>query len=122
VGNGRHVLDHVHIQTGGLQRTDSSLTAGTGAFDINFNRAQTVFHSGLGSGLSSHLRSERRRLFAAAETQTTRARPGKSISLDVGDGHDGIVERRTDMGSAALNELAFTAFTRSLLQLLLRCH
>ena len=122
VRNGRHVLDHVHIQTGGLKRTDSGFASGTGAFDIHFNRAQTVFHSGLGSGLSGHLSSEGRGLLASAEAQTAGAGPGKSIALGVGDGHDGIVERRTDMGSAALNELPFAAFTRSLLQLLLRCH
>ena len=105
-----------------LQGTDSGFASGTGAFDIHFNRAQTVFHSGLGSGLSGHLSSEGRGLLASAEAQTAGAGPGKRIALDVSDGHDGIVERRTDMGSAALNELPFAAFTRSLLQLLLRCH
>jgi small subunit ribosomal protein S13 len=40
----------------------------------------------------------------------------------VGQGHDGVVERRTNMGCATLNELFLTALTRYLLKLLLRCH
>lgn len=59
MGNRRHVFNRADVQAGDLKRSDRSLAALTGAFDIDLDRFQTVLHCGLGSGLGSHLRGKR---------------------------------------------------------------
>ena len=82
VRNGGDVLDHAHIQTGGLQGADGSLTAGAGALDEDFNRLQAVFHSGLGGSLGSQLSGEGRGLLGATEAQD-RALPCVSVMVTI---------------------------------------
>src|SRR6185437_4735476 len=51
-------------------------------------------HAGL---LRGHLGGKRGALAGAAETTATRSRPGKRVSLAIGDRDDGVVEGRMDV-------------------------
>src|SRR6185437_12306347 len=51
-------------------------------------------HAGL---LRGHLGGKRGALAGAAETTATRSRPGKRVSLAIGDRDDGVVEARMDV-------------------------
>src|SRR5690606_4641875 len=66
----------------------------------------------LASTLGSHLGSERGGLTEAAETGTTGGSPGQGVTLTVSDGHDGVIERRVDMGDA-IHHCLFDFLTRT---------
>ena len=111
VGDGGHVTDHGDLQAGCLQGADSALTAGTGALNVDLNGLHAMLDGGLGSDLSSALRSVRSALTGATEVQRTSAAPGNGVALGVGDGHDGIVKGALDVSSTGADILAlFSSF------------
>src|SRR5690349_20072671 len=63
-----HVLDRPDLQASGLQRADRRLTARTRALDEDVDLAHAVLLGTTGGSLGGHLRSERRRLAGALET------------------------------------------------------
>ena len=56
--------------------------------------------------------------------QTAGGGPGQGVALRIGDGDDGVIERRADVRRTALDELALLALAHDLLELalLLGCH
>ena len=109
MGNRGHVFDHADLQTGSLQRTDRSFTAGARTLYIYFNGFQSMFHRSFRSGFRSRLRSKRSRLFGASEAQAAGACPAERITLYIGNGYDGIVESGLDMSRTAFDILLLTA-------------
>lgn len=96
----RHVGDAGDLIATAVQSTDSGLTTWTWALNVNVKVFQAIFQRSLTSTFSSYLSSKRRGLARTAETRTTGGSPRKRITLTVGDGHDGVVERRVDVGDA----------------------
>ena len=70
-----------------------------------------MLDGGLGSDLSSALRSVRGALAGATEVQCTSAAPGNGVALSIGDGHDGIVESALDVSSTGADILALSLFS-----------
>ena len=66
--------------------------------------------TGSRGALGSELRGERRRLTRALEATRARGAPRDRVPGDVGDGDDGVVERRADMRNAGLDVLLDLAF------------
>lgn len=112
MGDGSHVLDQGDFQAGSLQRTNSGLTASAGALDVDLNGLHAMLDGGLGSDLSSALRSVRSALTGATEVQRTSAAPGNGVALGVGDGHDGIVKGALDVSSTGADILALFFLVR----------
>ena len=119
VGDGGHVTDHGDLQAGCLQGADGALTAGTGALNVDLNGLHAMLDGGLGSDLSSALRSVRSALTGATEVQRTSAAPGNGVALGVGDGHDGIVKGALDVSSTGADILAAVALLAAMSQFLL---
>src|SRR5262245_51485220 len=94
------------LQTTGIQRAHRGFTTGAGATDADFDVLHAVLLRRDSRLLSRHLRRERRRLARTAEAATTRRRPGKRVSLAVGDRDDGVVEGSVHVGDAVEDVLA----------------
>src|SRR5262245_9165238 len=107
-----YVGDAGDLVTAGIQRTNSRFTTRARALDVYVEVLQAVFQSSLAGTLGRYLGSERGALTRAAETGTTRGRPGQSVALTVGDGHDGVVEGRMDVGDP-INHRLFDFLTRT---------
>src|SRR3546814_17619385 len=108
----RHVGDAGDFITTCVQSTHGGLPTRTWALDVDVEVLQAVLQRSLTSALCSDLGSERSALTRAAETGTTRSSPGQRIALTIGDGHDGVVERRGDVGDA-INTWFFDYFKRT---------
>src|SRR5690606_1281225 len=89
----RHVGDAGDFVAAGVKSTHSGFATWTWALDVNVEVLQAILQSSLTSALSGDLGSERSGLTRAAETRTTRGSPGQGVTLTVGNGHDGVVER-----------------------------
>src|SRR5699024_4228303 len=109
------------VQAGSLQGADGGLAAGARALYVDFDALHAVLHRQAGRGLSGGLGGERSRFPGTAEAQLARAGPGYRVALGIGDGDDGVVERRLDMGGAALDILALAAAADHTLRTFL-CH
>ncbi len=96
----RHVGDAGDLVAAAVQCTNGGLTTWTWTLDVYVEVLQTVFQRSLTSTLSSDLGCERGGFARTTETRTTGGRPGQSIALTVGDGHDGVVKRSVDVGDA----------------------
>ncbi|SEG77591.1 hypothetical protein SAMN02799616_05012 [Paenibacillus sp. UNC499MF] len=105
-----YVLNQVHFETSSLQRTNCCFTAGTRAFNHDFNNFQTMFHSGSSCRFSSHLRSKRSAFTGSFEAQVTGTCPGKRVSMRIRDRYDCIVECGTDVCHTGFNIFTVTTF------------
>ena len=117
VRNRGYVSDGVNLKTSSLKCADSGFTAGAGAFYINFNLFQAMFHSCFGCFFSSHLCSERSAFAAAAETKAACGCPAQNITFGISDSNDSIIESRTDM-SYTVNNIFANFFPATRLSLL----
>ena len=91
--NGRYVRNERNFQTDVSECADSGLSALTGTLNENFDRAKSVFHSRFCSrfgGLLSRERSAFSRTFIA---ERARAALRNSVSVSVGYGNYGVIER-----------------------------
>src|SRR5262249_51030497 len=102
----RDVRDAGDLQTTGVEGADCRLSAGARTANSHFNVLHAVLLRRDSRLLSRHLRRERRRLARTAEAATTRRRPGKRVSLAVGDRDDGVVEGSVHVGDAVEDVLA----------------
>src|SRR5690349_14470036 len=75
----------------------------------------------IGGVHSSLLRREGRAFTRAAESQRARALPGKHTAFSVGDGDNGVVERRLNVHQTVGNALALLLLKLLLFALFLRC-
>src|SRR5690554_4324644 len=110
--NGGDIVDAADLVTTRVQRTHCRFTTRARALHINVEVFEAVFQSRLTSTLSSHLGSKGRAFTRTTETGTTGSRPAQSIALTVGDGDDGVVERRMDVGDP-INHCLFYFFTNT---------
>ena len=115
-----NVLDELNLKTCSLERADSRLTTLTRTLYENLNGLKTVLHSRLCSNISRSLSSKRSGLSRTSETKSSCGCPRKSVALKVGDGYDGVIERRLNVSRAVLNVLALTASANNLFLSL--CH
>src|SRR3954454_14288217 len=106
VGNGGDVANQRYFETCGLQRAKGALATGAGAFDEHGHRAHPVLHRPASCLFGSELSGERGALARTLETSRPRRRPGDRSAVDVGDGDDGVVEARLDVGDPSRNVLA----------------
>src|SRR5690606_19906501 len=95
-----HVDDVGDLVAHVVQRTHGRLAARTRALDAHFQRLHAVVQRILARLLGGDLGCERGRLARAAETRAARGRPRQRVALAVGDGDDGVVERRVHVGDA----------------------
>src|SRR5690606_32142981 len=100
VRDGGDVDDVGDLVTAGVQRTHRRLTARARALDADLEGLHAVVEGGLAGLLGGDLGRERGGLAGTAETRAARSRPRRRIALAVGDGDDGVVERRLDVGDA----------------------
>ena len=107
--NGGHILDEGDLQPCGLQCTNRCFSACTRALYIDLNRLEAMLHGSLRCCLCRHLRRKRGRLSGAAEPKGAGAGLRLGIALHIGHRYNRIIERRTDMGCAALNILFLSA-------------
>ena len=97
VGHGRHVDDLHHLDTGVIDRADSTLAAVTGTLYVDRHLAETGIVSLLGSILGSHLSGVGGVLLRAPEAHLTGRGLADSLTLVVGEGDNDVVERRVDV-------------------------
>lgn len=106
----RHVGDAGDLVAAAVQCTNGGFTTRTWTLDVYVEVLQAVFQRSLTSTFSSNLGCERGGFARTTETRTTGGRPGQSIALTVGDGHDGVVERSVDV--AMPSTTVFLTFLR----------
>ena len=100
VRNRRHVTNCRDDKSRRLQRAQRRFTAGTRPLHLDFKRFDTMFRRLLSGILSGHLSGVGRRFTRAAKTHSARRRPGDRISLHIGNGNHGVVERGVHMSDA----------------------
>src|SRR5690606_5921081 len=110
--DGGDIGDAADLVTTRVQRAYRGLTTRAGALHINVEVLQTIFQSRLTSTLGRYLSSERGAFTRTTETGTTGSRPAQSVALAVGNGDDGVVERRVDVGDT-INHRLFDFFTNT---------
>src|SRR4029453_3017784 len=103
----RHVVDAADLEACGLERADRGLTARAGALDEDVDLLHAVLLRLAGGRLGGELRGERGRLARTLEADATGGGPADHGTVRVGDRHDGVVERRLDVGLAHGDVLLF---------------
>src|SRR5262245_32522172 len=94
------VLDHLDGQSGGLQGGDGRLAAAARPLDPDLDLLDAELGGLLGALLGGALGGERRALAAALEADGAGRGVAERVAVGVGDGADGVVERRLDVGHA----------------------
>src|SRR3989442_766023 len=112
VRNRGHVRDAGNLQPDRIERPHRRFAPGAGALDADLDVLHAAFLRRSPGALGGDLRGERRRLARALEPGVPRGRPGKSVALPVGDGHDGVVERRVHVRDA-LGDVFLDLFARA---------
>src|SRR5262245_33549719 len=95
-----HVLDGLDGQAGGLQGGDGGLAARTGPLDADLDLLEAELGGALGHRLGRALGGERRALAAALEADRAGRGETERVAVGIGDGDDGVVESRLDVGDA----------------------
>src|SRR5262249_23511849 len=110
VRQGRDVLDGLDGQAGRLQGGDGRLAPGAGALDAHLDLLEAELAGPLGGDLGGPLGGERRALARALETDRAGGGVAERVAVGVGDGDDGVVERRLDVGDAPADLASLFAF------------
>src|SRR5690625_5033338 len=103
---GGDVGDGADLQASGLQGADRGLAPRAGALDEDVDLLHPVLLGLAGGGFSSHLRGVGGGFARALEADLAGGGPGDDGAGGVGDGDDGVVERRLDEGVALVDVLA----------------
>src|SRR5690554_6382765 len=96
--DGGDVGNAADLVTTGIQRTYGGLATVAWALHSNVEVFKTIFQRGLASTLGCNLCSKGSAFPRTAETGATGIRPAQRIPPTVGDGDDGVVEGRVDVG------------------------
>src|SRR5246127_5119975 len=115
VRNRRKVFDRADFDTGRCQRADRRLTSRAWPADPHIHRAHAMIACHVGRVRRGLLRSEWRSLARSAEAERARSLPRDHFPRHIGDGHDGVVERRLHMHESVRNVLALFLLERLLL-------
>src|SRR5439155_18093837 len=94
------VLDGLDGQAGGLQGGDGGFAARAWPLDANLDLLEAELGGPLGRRLGRALGGERRALAAAFEADRAGRGETQRVAVGVGDGDDGVVKRRLDVGDA----------------------
>src|SRR5262249_56462487 len=81
-----------------------------GALDADLDLLEAELGRLLGGDLGGPLGGEGGALAAALEAHRARRGVAQGVAVGVGDGHDGVVERRLDVGHAPADVAALLAF------------
>src|SRR5690606_26163875 len=100
VRHGRHVGDAGDLETYGVKGAHRGLASRTRALDQNLDVLDAAFLGKPARLLGRNLRGKGGRFARTLETVAARSRPCQRIALAVGDGDDGVVERRVHVGNA----------------------
>lgn len=103
--NRSDVTNKTDAEACGLESTQCRFTPGTRPFHVDLDIAQTMLLGILRALLRCNLRGERRTLAGTLEPLAAGARPGKHVSVHIGDRDDRIVERSLNMRHAVCNML-----------------
>src|SRR5262249_43384221 len=98
------------VEAGRLERRDGRLAPGAGALDLDLDLLEAELAGLLGGDLGGALGGERGALAAALEAHRARRGVAQSVAVGVGDGDDGVVERRLDVGHAPADVAPLFAF------------
>ncbi|MEY2770505.1 MAG: hypothetical protein RIQ38_924 [Pseudomonadota bacterium] len=101
-----HVRDGRDADAQSTQGAHRRLAARTGAFDLDVEILDALFHCSATGHFRGHLGSEGRRFARTLEALATGRCPRQSIALAVGDGDDGVIERSVNVSDAVGNVLA----------------
>src|SRR5205814_1130171 len=112
VRNRGHVGDAGNLQPDRIERPHRRFSPRAGALDADLDVLHAAFLRRAPGALGRDLRRERRRLARSLEPGVPRGRPGKSVALPVGDGDDGVVERRVHVRDA-LGDVFLDLFARA---------
>src|SRR5262249_5682492 len=110
VRQGRDVFDDLDVQARTLQGRDGRLASGAGALDLDLDFLEAGLGRLLGGDLGGALGGEGRALAAALEADGAGRGVAQRITVGVGDGDDGVVERRLDVGDAPADVATLLAF------------
>src|SRR5205807_1347685 len=113
--NRREVFDGADFDTGSSQRADRRFATRSRTAYPHIHRAHAVIARHVGRVRRGVLRSEWRSLARSAEAERARALPRNHIPRHIGDGHDGVIERRLHMHKSVRNVLALFLLERLLL-------
>src|SRR5512143_1299377 len=108
----RDVPDAQDIETDHLERADARLAPGAGPLDVDIDLAQAEIVRLLGGSLGGHLGGEGGILARSLEAVPPGGRPADDVAVHVGDGHDDVVEGRTDERLAREVDLNFLFLLR----------
>src|SRR2546429_1562922 len=112
VRNRGHVRDAGNLQPDRIERPHRRFAPRAGALDADIDVLHAAFLRRAPGAIGRDLRRERRRLARPLEPGVPRGRPGKSVALPVGDGDDGVVERRVHVRDA-LGDVFLDLFARA---------
>jgi hypothetical protein len=112
VRNGGTIFNDLDGQTSSLQGSDRTFPATTWAFDANFTFSHPELNSLFTRLLCRTLSGKRGAFAASLETGSTRSTPAQSITFQIGDRHNGVVEGRIDVDNANGNVAADFSFFR----------
>src|SRR5581483_1089982 len=105
-----NVTDQTKIETNRLKRAHCRFSARAWPFDEDLDFFQTMAHR-LPSGILCHeLRRVGRALARTLESDLAGARPPDHVSGLIGNGDNGVVERRVNMRNTAVNILRAFCF------------
>src|SRR5262249_30824200 len=110
VGQRGDVLDLLDVQPGLLQGGDGRLAAAAGPLDPDLDLLDAELRRLLGADLGGALGGEGGALARALEADRPRRGEAERVALAVGDGDDGVVEGRLDMGDAHAHVATLLAF------------
>ena len=105
VRNGCDITDHRNLHASGLKRPQRGLATASRTLHIDAEGTNAVFLRLLRTCFGGDLSSKGRRFLRPLEARLTAARPGDSVSADVGNRDDRVVEGRMNMSNTRLDIL-----------------
>ena len=94
------ILDRADIQSRGLKRRHGGFATGAGALDANFDLPHAHPPGFGGHPLRRPRGGKRRGLPRTLESHRPGGIPTERLTVDIGDGDDGVIERRVDVRDA----------------------
>ena len=106
----RHVPNAANVNARCCQSANRGFTSRAGARHANIDCSQTVIAGRVRRVLSCLLGRKGSSLTGSTEAQRTRALPAQRIAHGIGDGHNGVIERRLNVYQTKWNILPLTLF------------
>ncbi len=94
------VFDGKHLEADGGKSADRGFASGAGAFNLNVELTEALVIGGFARRFSGDLGREGCALLGAFVAKGASGAPRNDVSLGIGDGDDGVVERSVDVRDA----------------------